>query len=52
MSVRLISGDHIETASAVAEKVGIIKPTEKGGTYTVMPADEFEERIGGFDQQD
>jgi magnesium-transporting ATPase (P-type) len=52
MSVRLISGDHIETASAVAEKVGIIKPTEKGGTYTVMLADEFEERIGGFDQQD
>jgi Ca2+-transporting ATPase len=39
MSVRLISGDHIETATAVAEKVGIIKPEERGGTYTVMEAD-------------
>jgi len=43
LNVRLISGDHIETATTVAKKVGIIKDEERGGTYTVMHADEFEQ---------
>jgi len=52
MNVRLISGDHRETATAVAKKVGIIKADEQGGTYTVMEADEFEQMIGGFDRNE
>ena len=49
MNVRLISGDHVETATAVAENVGIIRDDEKGGRFTVMHADDFERQIGGFD---
>jgi len=51
MGVRLISGDHLETAKAVAQNVGIINEEEREGTYTVMHADDFESRIGGFDQE-
>ena len=39
LNIRLISGDHMETATTVAKKVGIIKEEEVGGTYTVMHAD-------------
>lgn len=49
MNVRLISGDHVETATAVAESVGIITQEERGGRFTVMHADDFERQIGGFD---
>ena len=42
MTVRLISGDHRETATAVARKVGIIKEEERASTYIVMDADDFE----------
>ena len=52
MNVRLISGDHVETASAVAENVGIIKEEEKGGRFTVMHAEDFERQIGGFDHNE
>lgn len=52
LMVRLISGDHVETAAAVARSVGIIKPDERGGTYTVMQADDFEAKVGGFGQED
>lgn len=52
MNVRLISGDHVETATAVAESVGIIHNDEKGGRFTVMHADDFERQIGGFDNEE
>jgi Ca2+-transporting ATPase len=52
MNVRLISGDHKETAEKVARDVGIISEAERGGTYTVMEADQFEQMIGGFDRND
>jgi magnesium-transporting ATPase (P-type) len=51
MNVRLISGDHVETATAVARNVGIIKEEEEGGRYTVMHAQDFERMVGGFDDQ-
>jgi len=39
MSVRMLSGDHIETATAVARQAGIIGRADQGGRYTVMHAD-------------
>lgn len=39
MNVRMISGDHIETATAVARKADILKSSELGLTYAVMHAD-------------
>ena len=49
MNVRLISGDHIETATAVARKCGILKSKEQGGAYSVMDGDRFEEMVGGME---
>lgn len=47
MSIRLVSGDHIETATAVAKKAGIIKGNEnEEKPFTVMHADEFEAKVG------
>jgi len=39
MTVRMLSGDHMETATAVARQAGIINSADRGGTYTVMHAD-------------
>jgi len=50
MGVRIISGDHMETAKAVAQNVGIISEEERDGAFTVMHADDFESKIGGFDR--
>ena len=36
LSIRLISGDHIETAKQVAIKAGILRPEEAGRSYAVM----------------
>lgn len=48
MNVRMISGDHIETARAVAEDIKIINDEDKGQKWTVMDAGDFEQQIGGF----
>jgi len=37
--VRLVSGDHIETAKVVAFKSGILRADEAGKPYAVMHAD-------------
>jgi len=45
--VRLVSGDHLETAKAVAKKSGILtEEEEKDGTYAVMTGDKFEKMVG------
>jgi len=49
MNVRLISGDHMETAVAVARKCGILRAKEQGGNYSVMEGDRFEELVGGME---
>ena len=41
LSVRLVSGDHVETAKAVALKSGILKPEEASKLYSVMSAEDF-----------
>ena len=52
MNIRLISGDHIETATAAAMKAGILSSSERGQEYAVMHADDFENKVGknGEDQ--
>ena len=49
INVRLISGDHGETATSVARKCGILKSDESGKRFAVMDADTFEETCGGMD---
>jgi len=46
LGVRLVSGDHIETAKQVAIKAGILKPEESGKPYAVMLAADFRREIG------
>jgi magnesium-transporting ATPase (P-type) len=46
MQVRLVSGDHIETAKAVALKAGILKPEEHNVPYAVMTSSQFREFVG------
>lgn len=52
--VRLVSGDHVETAKAVALKAGVLRPEEAGREYAVMTAQEFREHVGlkeGIDER-
>lgn len=45
MSIRLISGDHLETAKCIGRKVGILQENDeekKENNYAVMHADTFE----------
>ena len=42
MTVRMVTGDNIETARAIAEKCGIIS---KGDGYLVMEGREFNRRV-------
>jgi P-type Ca2+ transporter type 2B len=51
LSIRLVSGDHIETAKAVAIKAGILKPEEAGRSYAVMSGEQFRELVGKLTQQ-
>ena len=50
MQVRLVSGDHIETAKAVAIKAGILKPEEANVPYAVMESHQFREFVGEIRQ--
>lgn len=46
LRVRLVSGDHVETAKAVALKAGILRPEEAGRLYAVMQAEDFRATVG------
>jgi magnesium-transporting ATPase (P-type) len=43
-----VSGDHIETAKAVALKSGILKPEEASKLYSVMSAEDFRNTVGAI----
>lgn len=49
LGVRLVSGDHFETAKAVALKAGILRAEESGRTYAVMHASTFRATVGQID---
>lgn len=48
INVRLVSGDHLETAKAVAERAGILTPDEATSPYAVMLAEDFRATVGNL----
>lgn len=56
MNIRLVSGDHIETARVVARKAGILsaedeEQNESDQRFCVMHADTFEQKVGMNEDQ-
>jgi magnesium-transporting ATPase (P-type) len=52
VNVRMITGDHFETARFVAHKAGIINKHEKDGKDVVMTGEQFRQRIGWKEEGD
>ena len=48
INVRMVSGDNLETATAVAIKAGIITEEESKQRYTCMAGEEFRKLVGGM----
>jgi len=48
LTVRMVSGDHIETAKQIAIQAGILLPDEARKNYAVMDAEEFRNKIGSI----
>ena len=46
LNVRLVSGDHIDTAKSVAIKTGILQPEEVHADNAIMTGDSFYQEIG------
>ena len=46
MNIRIISGDHLETAKQVAKKAGVLSEEESNSEYAVMHAEKFEVKVG------
>mmetsp|Transcript_18407 Transcript_18407/g.28238 ORF Transcript_18407/g.28238 Transcript_18407/m.28238 type:complete len:191 (+) Transcript_18407:1727-2299(+) len=51
INVRMISGDHIETAKAVANRAGILRKEDEAKEYSVLLASEFRELCGNVLQK-
>jgi len=51
VNVRMISGDHIETAKRVAYKAGILTDEDLQKPNSVMDADDFRSMVGPIEQQ-
>jgi magnesium-transporting ATPase (P-type) len=45
MNIRMISGDHLETARTTALKAGILTENDKS-EFAAMHADTFEQKVG------
>ena len=50
VNIRMITGDHIETALYVAKQVGIISEEESNLEGIYMTGDQFRESIGGYEK--
>lgn len=48
MNVRMITGDHVETAKSVAVKVGILRREELEHEGVAMTGEQFRGDIGGY----
>ena len=46
INVRMVSGDHLETAKVVAEKAGILTEEESVKPFSVMSAQDFRSTVG------
>ena len=44
----MITGDHLETAKAVALKVGILRRDELGHEGVALTGEEFRQQVGGY----
>lgn len=51
MGVRMVSGDHVETAKAVARKAGILKAEDLAHEYAVMHSADFNRIVGSQSQK-
>jgi len=49
VNVRMVTGDHIETAKRVAIKAGIVTESEANTPGVCMTGEEFTDKIGTFD---
>ena len=52
ITVRLVSGDHLETAKAVAERAGILTAEEAGQPFACMDAVDFRAAVGNFHMEE
>lgn len=50
VNIRMVTGDHIETAISVAEKVGIINPEERNINGIDMTGEQFRQKIGEYEK--
>lgn len=48
ITVRMVSGDHLETAVAVAIKAGIVSEEDSKQRYSCMTGEEFRKLVGGI----
>ena len=48
INIRMVTGDNIETAKAIAIEAGIITKEEANQPFVCMEGKEFREYIGGF----
>lgn len=48
MNIRLVSGDHAETAKTMALNAGILKHEDIGRQFTVMEGKEFRQQVGNI----
>lgn len=51
LTVRMISGDHVETAKRTALKAGIVSEADLENPNTVMEAEAFRDLVGGLVEQ-
>jgi Ca2+-transporting ATPase len=50
VNIRMVTGDHIETAKRVAIETGIVKAEEVEIKGVVMTGDQFRDSIGGYNK--
>ena len=50
VNVRMVTGDHLETARAVAIKSGIVTESEANTPGVVMTGDDFLDQIKGYEK--
>ena len=48
INIRMVTGDNIETAKAIAIEAGLVTKEEANGQFVCMTGKEFREYIGGF----
>jgi len=48
INIRMVTGDNIDTAKAIALESGILKPEQKDRKYAVMDGKSFREACGGL----